>query len=84
MVPEQETELLGLLCLLHRHADKIIANEGQNNIVDFIGGGGGGGGVHIYDAYFSQETFQISIASEHGICCRHFQHRLVHPNHEGH
>ena len=42
MVPEQETELLGLLCLLHRHADKIIANEGQNNIVDFIWGGGGG------------------------------------------
>ena len=39
MVPEQETELLGLLCLLHRHADKIIANEGQNNIVDFILGG---------------------------------------------
>ena len=54
MVPEQETELLGLLCLLHRHADKIIANEGQNNIVDFIWGGGG---VHIYDAYFSYQLF---------------------------
>ena len=40
MVPEQETELLGLLCLLHRHADKIIVNEGQNNF--FFGGGGGG------------------------------------------
>ena len=26
---EQETELLGLLCLLHRHAeDKIVGNEG--------------------------------------------------------
>ena len=47
MVPEQETELLGLLCLLHRHADKIIVNEGQNNIVDFIGGGGGGGGTYL-------------------------------------
>ena len=52
-------------------------------LIFFWGGGGGGGGrVRIYDAYFSQETFQISSASEHGICCRHFQHRAVHPNHD--
>ena len=33
--------MLGLLCLLHRHADK-------NNIVDFFLGGGGGGGGYVF------------------------------------
>ena len=72
MVPEQEAELLGLLCLLHKHA--------EDKEVDFFWGGGGGGG-YVF-TMLTQETSQISIASEHGICCRHFQHRLV--NQEGH
>ena len=46
MVPEQETESLGLLCLLHRHAeDKIVGNEGQITLL--IWGGGGGGGTYL-------------------------------------
>ena len=51
MVPEQETELLGLLCLLHRHACRRqnVGNEGQITLIFFWGGGGGG--VRIYDAY---------------------------------